>query len=83
MQALETATTNPARILGLSKLWGQIDEGFSANFILLDADPLADITNTKKIQGVVVNGTWLTRSQLDEMLRDAKRPAATEKAAHL
>jgi imidazolonepropionase-like amidohydrolase len=82
MQALETATINPARILGLSKLWGQIDEGFSANFILLDADPLADIANTKKIQGVVVNGTWLDRSQLDEILREAKPPAAVEKAGY-
>lgn len=81
MQALETATTNPTRILGLSKLWGRIDAGFSANFVLLDADPLADIANTKKIQGVVVNGTWLDRSQLDEMLREAKPPAAMEKAA--
>jgi imidazolonepropionase-like amidohydrolase len=81
MQALETATTNPARILGLSKLWGRIDVGFSANFVLLDADPLTDITNTKKIQGVVVNGTWLDRSQLDEMLREAKLPTAMEKTA--
>ncbi len=81
MQALETATTNPALILGLSNLWGRIDAGFSANFILLDADPLADIANTKKIEGVVVNGTWLDRSQLDRMLRDAKLPVAMDKAA--
>ena len=81
MQALETATTNPARLLGLAKLWGRIDAGFSANFVLMDADPLADIANTKKIQGVVVNGIWLDRSQLDEMLREAKPPAAMRKTS--
>lgn len=48
---------------------------------LLDADPLADIINTKKIHGVVVNGTWFDRSQLDEMLREARPPTAMEKAA--
>ena len=80
MQALETATTNPALILNLSKQWGRVDAGFTANFVVLSADPLADIANASKIESVVVNGTWLDRSQLDQMLRDAKQPVAAVKA---
>jgi imidazolonepropionase-like amidohydrolase len=72
MQALETATTNPALLLGLSKSSGQIRSGYMANLVLLNADPLADIANTKNIYAVVVNGKLLDRSQLDQMLRDAR-----------
>jgi hypothetical protein len=80
MQALETATTNPALILGSSKQWGRVEAGFSANLVVLDADPLTDIANTKKIDAVVVHGTFLDRPQLDQMLRDAKLPVATGKS---
>ncbi|HEY4903622.1 MAG TPA: amidohydrolase family protein [Candidatus Sulfotelmatobacter sp.] len=72
MQALETATTNPARLLGLSKTWGRIESGCTANLVLLNADPLANISNTKRIDSVVVNGKLLQRAQLDHMLDEAK-----------
>jgi imidazolonepropionase-like amidohydrolase len=71
-QALETATTNPALLLGLSKEWGRVSPGFGANFVLLNADPLMDIANTKNIHAVVLNGEFLDRTQLDKMLRDAQ-----------
>ena len=74
MQALETATTNPAQLLGLSKTWGRVERGYTANLVLLNADPLADISNTKKIDSVVVNGQRLDRAQLDQLLNDAKVP---------
>lgn len=76
MQALETATTNPAHLLGLSKTWGRVERDYMANLVLLNADPLADISNTKKIDSVVVNGQRLDRAQLDQMLNDAKVPDA-------
>jgi hypothetical protein len=74
MQALETAITNPALFLGLSKTWGRVEPGYSANLVLLNADPLADITNVNKIDSVVVNGQRLDRAQLDKLLNDAKMP---------
>ena len=76
MQALETATTNPARLLGLSKTWGRVESGYTANFVLLNADPLADISNSEKIDSVVVNGELLNRTQLNQLLDEAKLPAA-------
>ena len=82
MQALETATTNPALILGLSKTWGQIEPGYLANLVLLDADPLADIANTKKIDAVVINGKFLDRVRLDRMLQESIAPAVVRKSMH-
>jgi hypothetical protein len=72
MQALETATTNPALLLGLSKTWGKIEPGYVANLVLLNANPLIDIQNTRKIDGVVVNGKLLDRTRLDRLLTEAK-----------
>ena len=72
LQALETSTTNPALLLGLSKEWGRVSPGYSANFVLLNADPLVDIANTKNIHAVVLNGEFLDRTQLNKMLRDAQ-----------
>jgi len=72
MQALETATTNPALLLGLSKTWGRVEPGYTANLVLLNADPLVDISNINKIDSVVVNGQRLDRAQLDQLLNDAK-----------
>jgi hypothetical protein len=72
MQALESATTNPALLLGLSKTWGRIESGYAANFVLLNGDPLADISNTTKIDSVVVNGKRLDRAQLDQLLNEAR-----------
>ncbi len=73
-EALKTATVNPAKYLGMEKSLGTIEKGKLADLILLDANPLADISNTKKINSVVVNGRLLTRKDLDEMLNKvAKR----------
>jgi imidazolonepropionase-like amidohydrolase len=74
MQAIETATTNPALFLGLSKTWGRIEPGYTANLVLLNADPLANISNTISIYSVVVNGEFLNRAHLDQLLVEAKVP---------
>jgi hypothetical protein len=80
-QALETAITNPALLLGLSKEWGRVSPGYTANFVLLNADPLMDIANTKKIYAVVLNGEFLDRARLDQMLREARIPSDSNKPA--
>jgi imidazolonepropionase-like amidohydrolase len=72
MLALETATTNPSLFLGLSTTWGRVEPGYTANMVLLNADPLADISNIDNIDSVVVSGQRLDRAQLDQLLNDAK-----------
>jgi hypothetical protein len=68
MQALQAATINPARFLDQEKNLGSVVTGKFADLVLLDANPLEDIANTKKISAVVVGGKVFSRSELDEML---------------
>ncbi len=74
-EALKTATINPAKFLGLEKSLGTIEKGKFADLILLDANPLLDISNTKKINSVVANGRYLSREFLDKMLADVEAAA--------
>ena len=68
MEALQTATLNPARYLGIEKAIGTVASGKIADLVLLDANPLDDIRNTTKINSVVVNGRLLDRPVLDQRL---------------
>ena len=63
-QALEAATSNPARYIGDSAEFGRVAEGMEADLLLLDADPLADVANTRRIHGVVLDGRWLSEEDL-------------------
>ena len=66
-EALGAATIAPARFLGKEKDFGTVEAGKVADLLLLDADPLADIRNTQKIQAVMLNGRLLDRKALDEI----------------
>jgi hypothetical protein len=68
MEALQAATYNPAKFLGITDSLGTIDTGKIADLVLLEANPLEDIGNTRKIAAVVVGGKYYPRSTLDEML---------------
>jgi len=59
LAALEAATIAPARFLGLDNQMGQIKAGFVADLVLLDKDPLAEITNTRTIRHVISKGRLL------------------------
>jgi imidazolonepropionase-like amidohydrolase len=72
LEALQSATRNPAEYLGKLDTRGAVEIGKLADLVLLDANPLEDISNTRKIWAVIVNGKILLRPQLDEILsRDA------------
>ncbi len=75
MEALQTATRNPARYFGLEDSLGTIEKGKLADLVLLGADPLKDISNTREISAVVLNGRFITRSTLDAMLVEAEAAA--------
>jgi imidazolonepropionase-like amidohydrolase len=68
LQAIESATVQPAIYFSLLDKSGSIDVGKQADMILLDADPLADIANTKKISLVVSKGIAFTQSALVDRL---------------
>jgi len=73
MQALETATRNPARYFGELDRSGTVEPGKIADLVLLTANPLADIRNTENIDAVVLRGKLLTRADLDRLLDPASR----------
>lgn len=66
-EALRAATVEPARYLGLEDEVGIVRAGLRADLVLLDADPLADIRNSRRISGVVLRGQWLPSEQLRSM----------------
>ncbi|HUP89817.1 MAG TPA: amidohydrolase family protein [Longimicrobiales bacterium] len=70
--ALRAATLNPARFLATTDSLGTIAKGKLADLVILDADPLRDIRNTRRISAVVVNGKYLDRNALDALLAKAR-----------
>jgi imidazolonepropionase-like amidohydrolase len=76
LEALQTATLNPAEFLAVAKS-GRISAGNRADLLLLDSDPTKDITNTSKIAAVVLHGRFLAREEIDEMLAKARAAAAS------
>jgi len=75
LEALQTATLNPAEFLAVAKS-GRISPGYLADLVLLDGDPTVDIANTVKVAAVVLDGRFLSREELDEMLAKARATAA-------
>ncbi|HSY57907.1 MAG TPA: amidohydrolase family protein [Terriglobales bacterium] len=75
LEALQTATANPAEYLG-EKGAGKISIGNRADLVLLDADPTQDIHNTRKISAVVLRGKLYERNQLSAMTSRARAAAA-------
>jgi hypothetical protein len=76
LQALRTATLNPAKYLGLSDSSGTIEKGKLADLVLLDANPVDDIRNTQRIQAVVANGRYFPHDQLRGLFAEAEAAAA-------
>lgn len=66
LEALRTATVNPARFLGRTAEWGTIAAGKAADLVLLDGNPLVDIRNTEKIVGVMLAGRYLSHKRITE-----------------
>ena len=68
LEALQTATINPARYLNREASQGTVEAGKRADLILLDADPTRDIRNTSHIAAVVLRGKLLRKTDLDRIV---------------
>ncbi|MFJ8868926.1 amidohydrolase family protein [Streptomyces sp. NPDC102473] len=74
---LRMTTTEPARFLGEQGASGRVVPGMPADLVLLDEDPLEDHTALRKITGVMRDGSWWSRADLDAVLeRIAAKPGA-------
>lgn len=78
LEALQTATLNPAEFLHATDSLGTVEAGKLADLVFLDANPLADIYNTRRIRAVVANGRFFDRGDLDLVLAETERRATTE-----
>jgi imidazolonepropionase-like amidohydrolase len=75
VDVLRSATIVPARFMGLGKRLGTIAEGKTASMVLVKANPLEDIRNAEKIEGVFLRGRYFSRNDLDRLLDEAKNLA--------
>lgn len=75
LEALRTATINPARFFGREKEFGTVERGKLADLVLLEASPLEDISNTRRISAVVAGGRYLSKETLQKLLAEAEAAA--------
>ncbi|SEQ28703.1 Amidohydrolase family protein [Solimonas aquatica] len=75
-QALRSASSDAAEFLGLQAQLGRIAPGYIADLLLLDADPLTDIGNTRRIAAVIQNGVYRDRAELQRLREQARAAAA-------
>jgi hypothetical protein len=69
LEALQTATINPAEFFGMQGALGTVDKGKVADLVLLDANPLENIANTRRITAVIANGRLFDRAALKALLQ--------------
>ena len=72
-EALQTGTVYPATFLDIEDRVGTVQAGLDADLILLDGNPLEDIANSRRVHGVMLQGRWLSRQDLDRMLKTFAR----------
>jgi imidazolonepropionase-like amidohydrolase len=76
LEALQTATLNPARFLGKMSDHGSVRAGRVADLVILKANPLDDIANTRSIGGLVVDGRYWPPAAIDALRDQLKQIAA-------
>ena len=79
--ALKAATYNPAVLMNREDEMGEVLKGKLASLVLLNSNPLNDITNTKQIETVFLRGQYLPRKTLDSLLIRAKNISAKTRSS--
>lgn len=77
LEALQAAISSGPRYFKMEHQYGKIAPGFFADLLLLNANPLEEICNTRNIFAVFNKGKWYDRKKLDELLLFVKQQAAT------
>lgn len=74
-EALRTSTTVPYEFLGESRQAGTIEVGKRTDLLLVEANPLEEISAASKIAGVMMRGRWIGRAEIDRRMREIARRA--------
>ena len=83
LEALRSATALPAKVLKLGEEIGKIRVGYGADMILVDGNPLADVSVVEHPVGVMLGGVWLNQADLAELHEAAKHPSLVRSLRHL
>ncbi|CAN5774893.1 amidohydrolase family protein [soil metagenome] len=82
LEVLQATTLSGARFVGREATMGTVEQGKNADLVLLDANPIADVANLDRVNGVFLRGRYYSRAALDKLLSDvaagyAAQPEAT------
>jgi len=75
-EIITSGTINPAKYFNATDEFGQVKEGLSADLIILDDNPLKDVSALQKVYGVIVKGQWLSKEMIDKKLKTIAKNAA-------
>lgn len=64
LKALQSATIEPARFLGMDDVYGAVEPGYAANLAILDANPLTDLAEARNVSSIVLNGDHMTHAEI-------------------
>lgn len=78
-QALKASILNGPSYFKLSNNYGKVEAGFAADLLLLDENPLKNISATQKIHAVMKSGNLFSRQQLDQILNEVQIAATNSK----
>lgn len=68
LEILQSGTLNPATYFDREDTFGEVKEGLAADLILIDANPLENIEALKQLSGVMRQGKWMPKSEIDKKL---------------
>lgn len=78
LEVLQSTTLHGAEYLGRGATMGSVETGKRGDLVLLDANPLVDVANLGKIAGVMLNGKYFAKSELDKMKADVAQAHAAQ-----
>ena len=70
LQIIQSGTINVAEYMGMTDSFGEVQEGFSADLILVNSNPLDNLSALKDISGVFMMGQWISRDDIDKKLEE-------------
>lgn len=80
-EALRTSTTTPYEYLGEAARRGTIAIGKESDMILVDANPLDDVSAASKVSGVLMRGRWIAKSEIDTRMAEIAAAGAPATAS--
>jgi hypothetical protein len=76
-EALRTSTTTPFEYLGEIDKAGTIEVGKYSDLVLVDENPLKDISGASKVAGVLIRGRWIAKDEINRRMKEIEAPSPT------